>query len=81
MKNNIITSIEQQKNSDERFSVFIDGEFAFGISFFDLYNLGLKVGDIVDDDMMKTIEEVTDTEKCKRYAELLISKKMYSKNH
>ena len=79
MKNNIITSIEQQKNSDERFSVFIDGEFAFGISFFDIYNLGLKVGDVITEERMIEIEEVTATEKCKRYAELLVSRKMYTK--
>ena len=79
MTSNIITSIEQQKNSDERFSVFIDGEFAFGISFFDMYNLGLKVGDVISEERMREIEEVTDTEKCKRYAELLVSRKMYTK--
>lgn len=76
---NRITSIEQQKNADDRYSVFIDGEFAFGICDFDLYSLKLRVGDEISEEKRLEIENVIDTEKCKNYAVGLVAKKMYSK--
>ena len=79
LKNNLITDIVQQKNQADRFSVYIDNEFAFGICDFDLYTLKLKVGDVIDDDQRQLIDEVIDVEKCKKYATGLVSKKMYSK--
>ena len=65
--------------SKDRFSVFIDGEFAFGISDFDLYNLKIRVGDTIDEYRMKEIENVISVDKCKNYAVNLVSKKMYTK--
>ncbi len=79
MKQNKITSIEVQKKQRGRFSVFIDGEFSFGISDIDLYNLNLAVGDIVSEEQMALIEETVDTQKCRDYAVGLVSKKMYTK--
>lgn len=79
MKNNIVTSIEQQAKSDDRYSVFIDNEFAFGISDFDLYNLKIRVGDHIDEERLKLIENVISVDKCKNYATNLVSKKMYTK--
>ena len=37
-----ITKIEPQKRRKNRWSIFINGEFSFGISADDLYHLGLK---------------------------------------
>lgn len=79
LKNNKVTSIEPQVKSKDRFSVFIDGEFAFGISDFDLYNLKIRVGDTIDEYRMKEIENVISVDKCKNYAVNLVSKKMYTK--
>lgn len=79
MKNNCITDIQQQKNSSDRYSVFVDGNFAFGICDFDLYTLKLKIGDVLTDEKLAEIEELIDVEKCKNYAVGLVSKKMYSK--
>ena len=79
MKQNKITSIEVQKKQRGRFSVFIDGEFSFGISDIDLYNLGLAVGDVVTEEQMALIEETIDVQKCRDYAVNLVSKKMYTK--
>lgn len=79
MKKNEITDIQQQKNAADRYSVFIDGEFAFGICDFDLYSLKLRIGDILSDERIREIEELIDAEKCKNYAVGLVSKKMYSK--
>jgi len=40
----LITAIEKQKKNANRCSVFIDGEFAFGMMSQDAYLMGLKVG-------------------------------------
>ena len=76
--NNIITDIVPQVNSPSRFSVFIDGEFSFGISDFDLYNLRLSKGDEITEEKMAEIESIIDIDKCKNYAIDLVSKKMYT---
>ena len=78
MKQNKITSIEVQKKQRGRFSVYIDGEFSFGISDIDLYNLNLAVGDVVTEEQMQLIEETIDTQKCRDYAVNLVSRKMYT---
>ena len=75
--NNIITDIVPQVNSPSRFSVFIDGEFSFGISDFDLYNLRLSKGDEITEEKMAEIESIIDIDKCKNYAIDLVSRKMY----
>ncbi len=79
MKNNIVTKIEPQVRSVDRFSVFIDDEFAFGISDFDLYNLKIRVGDIIDENRLLEIENIINIDKCKNYAVSLVSRKMYTK--
>ena len=76
--NNIITDIKPQVNSTSRFSVFIDGEFAFGISDFDLYTLRLSKGDEITEEKMAEIEDVISIDKCKNYAVDLVSRKMYT---
>ncbi len=75
---NIITDIRPQVNSVSRFSVFIDGEFAFGISDFDLYNLRLSKGDEISEEKMAEIESIIDIDKCKNYAIDLVARKMYT---
>lgn len=76
--NNIITDIQPQVNSNSRFSVFIDGEFAFGISDFDLYTLKLSKGDEITEGKMAEIESIIDIDKCKNYAIDLVARKMYT---
>jgi len=39
-----ITAVEEQKKNKDRRSIFVDGEFAFGISVSEWYFLGLKEG-------------------------------------
>lgn len=39
-----ITSLERQKKDGGRWSVFIDGEFKFGLEEIDVYRLGISVG-------------------------------------
>ena len=40
----IVTSIEQQKKDKSRYSVFIDGEFAFGLIMDDILYFKIKEG-------------------------------------
>jgi len=44
----IITDISQQVKNKKRYSVFIDGEFAFGIDGVDLLHYGLKIGQTLE---------------------------------
>lgn len=57
----IITAIEPQKKNRNRFSIFLDGEFAFGVS--KSLALRLKAGDYIDE---KSIEELLDSDKFER---------------
>lgn len=50
-----ITKIEQQKNNKNRWSVFIDGEFAFGINGEEVYDFKLSVGKDIN---MEEIEKM-----------------------
>lgn len=52
-----ITKIEPQKRRKNRWSIFINGEFSFGISADDLYHLGLKEGQIIEKKELKYIED------------------------
>ena len=51
-----ITAIEQQKKNKERFSVFVDGEFAFGVHPDILLDHGLKNGQEIDDQLISAIK-------------------------
>ena len=50
-----ITAIEEQKKNKNRRSVFIDGEFAFGMSAEDVYLHRLKEGDKIDKNDLEKI--------------------------
>lgn len=45
----IITSIERQRNNENRYSIFIDGEFSFGLSGTDVLFYKLKEGSVIDE--------------------------------
>jgi len=58
-----ITAIETQKKNKNRCSVFIDGEFVFGMLETDAYLLGLKEGnEISPDELLKLKESVVLTD-------------------
>lgn len=52
-----ITSIEQQKNNPERYSVFIDNKFAFGLDSVDIFNFKLKINDEISAEKYNIIME------------------------
>jgi regulatory protein len=62
MKERIVTKIEVQKRNRKRRSVFIDGEFAFGLDEEVLYKSGLKKGESLT---QQRIKEITDEERKK----------------
>jgi len=43
----IITDIKKQKRSDTRYSVYLDGEYEFGLSDLDLGTSGLRIGQVL----------------------------------
>ena len=53
----IITKIEKQKNDEKRYSVFIDGEFAFGMSGEDILYFKLAEGKELNEERYKYIME------------------------
>ena len=74
-----ITAIEQQKKAPGRFSVYVDGEFAFGISDLDLCQLGLFVGQELEEERIDEIFAAIDETKCRDYGAKLVAKRMYTK--
>lgn len=51
-----ITKIEVQKNHTERFNIYIDEQFAMGISIDTLVHFNLKKGDCIDNSKIQEIE-------------------------
>lgn len=77
--NSIITAIEQQKRMEGRFNVYLDGEFAFGISDADLLGLGLFCGQELSAERIDEILASLDESRCRDYATELVAKRMYTK--
>lgn len=55
----IITDIQQQKKDKSRYSVFIDGEFAFGLIMEDIMYFKLKQGEEIPEEKYKYIMDTT----------------------
>ncbi|WP_025730241.1 recombination regulator RecX [Atopobacter phocae] len=53
---NKITSIQQQKKDKERFNIYIDGTFRFGVSTETLIKFGLLKGNHLSDEQLEEIE-------------------------
>lgn len=52
-----ITDIEQQKHNSERYSIYIDNKFAFGLEAIDVLNFRLKAGDEISPDKYNIITQ------------------------
>ena len=76
---NKITDLIQQTNHSDRFSVYINGNFSFGISELDLLKFSLKVGNELSDDELDEILCTIDETKCQDYANSLVCARMYTK--
>lgn len=55
----IITGIEQQKRDKSRYSVYIDGEFAFGLIMEDIMYFKLRVGEEIPEEKYRYIMDTT----------------------
>ena len=73
-----ITKIEEQKKNKKRMSVFIDGEFSFGVDNFTLLSLHLAEGDEISEEKLAVIKNTAVFEDAKNYAAKLISTRSYT---
>ena len=67
-----ITKIEIQKKNKNRASVYIDEEFAFGVHVNVIYDLGLKSGMEIDEEMRRRIISEEERKNARNYALKLI---------
>ena len=54
-----VTKIEQQKKDKSRYSVYIDGEFAFGLIMEDILYFKLREGQEISDETYEYIMDTT----------------------
>lgn len=70
-----ITDILAQVKTRGRYSVFVDGKFAFGFSELGLINSGIKVGDEIDDAKLLALKKQSATDKLYNLALNLIARR------
>ena len=70
-----ITSIEVQKNNQERVSIFIDNSFAFGLDMSIYLKYNLKKDSEIKEDFIETILKEEEKNKALNYAINLLSRK------
>ncbi|MFN3344445.1 MAG: regulatory protein RecX [Chloroherpetonaceae bacterium] len=73
-----ITSLEPQKNRKDRVSIFVDGEFAFGLSLDALALLGLKKGDLVTAEQLAEWRETAIYDEAKTAAFTMLARRIHS---
>ena len=64
----LVTRIERQKKQKQRFSIFLDGEFAFGVSDAVLLKHGIRKGDELREEDVTRIREADSLDAAKRMA-------------
>ena len=75
-----ITKIEKQKKDRQRYSVFLDGEFAFGLYEDSLVKYGLRTGDELDEKKIEEIKKYDEFGFGKKVAYSFLSYKQRSRN-
>lgn len=73
-----ITGLERQKKNRHRVSVYLDGEFAFGLNEDAVFRFGLHKGMALDEEQRAEIERYDNLVQAKLYAERLIGTRMRS---
>ncbi len=58
-----ITDIKQQAKNQERYSIFVDGKFSFGLSEMALMNSGLRVSKEIDKVKLEELKDTAKTDK------------------
>lgn len=74
-----ITKIEAQIKTPGRYSVFVDGQFAFGISELGLINSGLRIGQELLNDELESLKDQAKTDKVYNQTLSLIMRRPRSK--
>lgn len=74
-----ITKIEQQKKYKDRLNIYIDDEFAFGISYATYEKYRIKKGEEVDDDYINNLIKEEEKNKANDYALNLLTYRLRSK--
>ena len=72
----IVTKIERQKRDPHRFSIYLDGEFALGVHANVLVKFGLRKGDDLDSEAIKSIQSTEELSLARRKALQLINYRM-----
>lgn len=75
-----ITLIEQQKNNENRFNIFLNNRFAFGLDASICYKYKLKTDMELDESFIETILKAEEKDKASNYAMYLLAKKDRTKN-
>ena len=70
-----ITSIEHQKNNENRFNIFLNDKFAFGLDASICFKYKLTVGMELDESFIESILKAAEKDKASNYAMFLLSKK------
>lgn len=74
-----VTDIQAQVKVRGRYSVFIDGKFAFGFSESGLLNSDIKIGQDVSESELKTLKKQSETDKLYNLALNLIARRPRSR--
>jgi len=72
-KEKILTKIEQQAGNKKRYSIYIDGEYTFGISEDVLVKHSLRKGQVLTQDILKDINHEEEQSKANSYGLRLLS--------
>lgn len=75
----VITKIEKQKKNKERYNIFIDGEFIFGLYEDSLVKYGLRPGDELTPEKVKEMQEYDEFGYGKKVAYSFLAYKQRSK--
>lgn len=75
-----VTSIQPQKKRKDRFSVFLDGEFAFGLSNDVLLSSGIATGDTLSEEKIKEILDGENRVRAKQKAFRLLAVRAQSRD-
>ena len=70
-----ITKIEQQKKNPLRQNIYADGEFVLGVSVETLLKAGLRTGDEIGSERLKSLLQVEETSNAKRIALRFLSRR------
>lgn len=73
-----ISEINKQRNNEERYNIFLDGNFAFSASIEDVIKNDLKVGRDISQDELDSIIEKCEFSKAYNYSLFLLNRKDYT---